>query len=60
MKEQTSNNRLKDIAEKHCRENVVDFELLDEVRKAWYITTVSKLLLEDKEISKEVFRTQLN
>ena len=53
-------NILKEAAIEFCKENISDWDTLDEDGKAWYIKKVSVLLLEDKEIKLEMFKTQVN
>ena len=58
--ENTAKNILIEKALLFCQQNVHDWDEFDTDKKEWYLKKVSRLLLDDKDILKELFKEQLN
>jgi hypothetical protein len=43
-----------------CQRNVHDWGTFNEEKKDWYLKKVARLLLDDKDVLKEMFKEQLN
>ena len=58
--ENESKNKLIEKTLDYCQQHVYGFSEMDEQKREWYLKKVSRLLLDDKDVLKEIFFVQLN